>query len=88
MLDLEWYKMSDQSITPTTLPERIAPLVHLVRGERVLLDADLAKLYGVETGTLNRSVKRNMDRFPIDFMFQLTSTEWHNLKCQIGIAIS
>jgi hypothetical protein len=60
--------------------------VHIVRGERVLLDADLAGLYGVSTGALNRAVKRNAERFPEDFMFMLTSQEWGALKCQIGIS--
>jgi len=71
-------------ITPK--PESLAQLVFLIRGEKVLLDADLAMLYGVETGALNRAVKRNIDRFPDDFMFQLSSEDWENLKCQIGIS--
>ena len=49
-------------------------------------DRDIAKLYGVETGALNRQVKRNEERFPEDFMFRLSSEEWENLKCQIGIS--
>ena len=53
-------------------PENLAQLVFLVRGEKVLLDADLAMLYGVETGALNRAVKRNVERFPADFMFLLS----------------
>jgi len=53
-----------------------------------LLDADLAMLYGVETGALNRAVKRNAERFPADFMLQLTPQEWEDLKCQIGISSS
>lgn len=73
-------------ITPK--PENLAQLVFLIRGEKVLLDADLAMLYGVETGALNRAVKRNIDRFPDDFMFQLDSKDWENLKCQIGISSS
>ena len=51
-----------------------------------MLDYDLAELYGVETGALNRAVKRNADRFPDDFMFQLTAEETQNLKCQFGIS--
>jgi hypothetical protein len=54
----------------------------MVRGEKVLLDSDLAELYGVETKALNRAVKRNAKRFPEDFMFQLTRQEWSNLKSQ------
>lgn len=69
-------------------PENLAQLVFLIRGERVLLDADLAMLYGVETGALNRAVKRNVERFPADFLLQLTSEEWENLKCQTGISSS
>ena len=64
--------------------ERIETLIHLVRGEKVLLDADLAKLYGVETKALNRAVTRNRSRFPSDFMFQLTAEEVRTLRCQIG----
>jgi hypothetical protein len=69
-------------------PENLAKLVFFVRGEKVLLDADLAMLYGVETGALNRAVKRNAERFPADFMLQLTPQEWEDLKCQIGISSS
>ena len=73
---------------PTPKPENLAQLVLFIRGEKVMLDADLAMLYGVETGALNRAVKRNIARFPVDFMFQLTGKEWENLRCQIGISNS
>ena len=68
------------------LPETMdrQPLIRIIRGQQVMLDRDLATLYGVETGQLNRQVKRNIDRFPIDFMFQLTKKEYEDLKCQIG----
>ena len=56
----------------------------LIRKQRVMLSDDLALLYGVETKALNRAVKRNADRFPEDFMFQLARAEWDDLKCQIG----
>ena len=56
-------------------PENLAPLILFLRGEKVLLDSDLAGLYGVETRLLNRAVKRNRDRFPADFMFQLRRDE-------------
>ncbi len=56
----------------------------LLRGQKVLLDEQLASFYGVETKRLVRQVKRNNGRFPSDFMFQLTDEEWENLKCQIG----
>lgn len=57
-----------------------------VRGQSVILDADLAKLYGVPTGRLNEQVKRNKDRFPDDFMFQLTDKEWKTLRSQSAIS--
>ena len=53
-----------------------------------MLDADLATLYGVETGALVRAVKRNIDRFPEDFMFQLSTEEFRNLRCQTGTSSS
>ncbi len=55
-----------------------------LRGQKVILDSDLAALYGVETKALNRAVKRNAKRFPPDFLFQLTPAELGNLRCQIG----
>lgn len=57
-----------------------------VRGHRVMIDSDLAILYEVETGALNRAVQRNKIRFPEDFVFQLTETEEDFLRCQIGIS--
>ena len=68
--------------TLTPRPENIAGLVYFVRGEKVLLDADLAVLYGVQTKVLNQAVKRNLDRFPPDFMFQLTASEWAGSRSQ------
>ena len=62
--------------------ENVARLVHLVRGERVLFDADLAMLYGVTTKVLNQAVKRNGGRFPADFMFRLTAEEWKAVRAQ------
>ncbi|NDA26521.1 MAG: ORF6N domain-containing protein [Verrucomicrobia bacterium] len=62
----------------------LAGLVRWVRGERVMLDADLAALYGVETRALNRAVRRNARRFPSDFMFLIANEELVNLMCQIG----
>jgi hypothetical protein len=62
--------------------EHVATLVHSVRGERVLFDADLASLYGVSTRALNQAVSRNRNRFPDDFMFQLTSKEWVAIRSQ------
>ena len=65
-------------------PENLAQLVFFVRGEKVMLDADLARLYGVTTGNLNKAVKRNQARFPGDFMFQLNDKETENLIFQSG----
>ena len=58
--------------------------IYIVREQKVILDSDLAKLYGVETKMLNRAVKRNLERFPEDFMFQLTEDEDESLRFQIG----
>jgi hypothetical protein len=66
--------------------ERILHSIHVLRGERVLLDADLAALYGVETRVLVQAVKRNLARFPADFMFQLDEQEWADLRSQTGIS--
>ncbi|MDI1320848.1 MAG: ORF6N domain-containing protein [bacterium] len=59
-----------------------------LRGQKVLLDTDLAEIYGVETSALNRAVKRNSHRFPSDFIFQITREEFANLRCQFGISSS
>jgi hypothetical protein len=64
----------------------ISQKIYLIRSQQVMLDSDLAQLYETETGTLNRAVRRNIDRFPEDFMFQLTSKEFDFLRCQIGIS--
>ena len=65
-------------------PERIEGSILLLRGEKVLLDADLADLYGVETKALTRAVRRNQDRFPEDFAFQLSREEWDILRSRLG----
>ena len=59
-------------------------LIHNIRGQKVMLDSDLAMLYGVLTKNLNKAVKRNVQRFPEDFMFQLTDEEYESLRFQIG----
>jgi len=64
--------------------EQIALRIRLFRGQKVLLDSDLARLYGVTTGNLNKAVNRNRERFPEDFVFQLTAEEAQNLIFQIG----
>lgn len=66
--------------------ETIKNLIYVIRGQQVMLDSDLAMLYQVETGALNRAVKRNIKRFPEDFCFQLTESEYKNLRCQFGIS--
>ena len=59
-------------------------IIHFIRGERVILDSDLAKIYGVNTSRLNEQVKRNLSRFPSDFMFEITQEEFSNLKSQFA----
>jgi len=66
--------------------ERIEQSILLIRGQKVILDKDLAELYGVTTGNLNKAVNRNLDRFPDDFMFLLTEEEFKNLKFHFGIS--
>jgi len=71
----------------TTVPiESIVSKIVFIRDEKVMLDRDLAELYSVETGALNRAVKRNTERFPEDFMFQVTGEEAEVLRCQTGIS--
>jgi hypothetical protein len=68
--------------------DQLGRLIYEIRGERVMLDSDLASIYGVETKSLNRAVKRNADRFPRDFMLQISADEWQNSKYQIGTSSS
>jgi len=75
--------MSDMQ--PAFTLDAVTQRIFEIRGQRVMLDEDLAVLYGVETGALVRAVKRNLDRFPEDFIFQLSSEEWESLRRQIGI---
>ena len=65
---------------------RIERSILLIRGHKVMLDKDLAKMYGVTTGNLNKAVSRNIDRFPADFLFQLSTEELNNLKFHFGIS--
>ena len=67
------------------LIRQVAQVIRVIRGEKVLLDFDLAPLYGVTTGNLNKAVRRNRERFPSDFMFQLTAAEAESLIFQFGI---
>lgn len=71
----------DNQLAVPTIQSKIA----LIRDQQVLLDRDLARFYGVEVSQMNRQVKRNIERFPEDFMFQLTKAENEALKCQYGI---
>lgn len=66
--------------------DNLATRIYFVRGKKVMVDFDLAMLYGVETAQLKRAVRRNFERFPADFMFELTREELENLRCQIGIS--
>ncbi len=69
----------------TVIPdERIIRKIYYVRGKKVMFDKDLAKLYEVETKAMNRATKRNIERFPADFMFQLNEKEFENLRCHFG----
>ncbi len=74
-------KGSTRSIVPS---ERIERAILLIRSHKVILDRDLAMLYGVTTGNLNKAVTRNVHRFPSDFMFRLTKDEFENLKFHFG----
>ena len=80
--------ISDQQVHVVAVSDdgNIQALIKTIRGVQVILDRDVAGLYGVATGALNRQVKRNEERFPEDFMFRLSAEEWNNLKCQIGIS--
>jgi hypothetical protein len=71
------------AVVPDTF---IEAAIHVVCGMRVMLDMDLARVYKVSTGQLNRGVQRHRGRFPQQFMFQLTRQQYDNLKCQIGIS--
>jgi len=64
--------------------EVVTRKIHYIREHKVILDRDLAELYGVETSQLKRAVRRNIDRFPPDFMFELTKVEHENLRCHFG----
>ena len=68
------------------IESNVASKIHVIRDIEVMLDSDIAELYGVETKYLNRQVKRHIERFDDDFVFQLTDDEFSDLKCQIGTA--
>ena len=73
--------MSDELIiSDNKQADNIKDAIYEIRGQKVMLDRDLAVIYGVETRILNQAVKRNLDRFPSDFMFQLTKEEWRDIE--------
>ena len=76
---------SEMIITNNPQSDNIRNLIYEVRGQKVMLDHDLAEMYEVEVSQLKRQVRRNIDRFPQDFMFELTSEEVTALRCQNGI---
>ena len=65
-------------------PENVVSSIYFIRGEKVMLDSDLALMYEVETKVLKRAVRRNIQRFPLDFMFELSREEYNSLRSQIG----
>ena len=82
-------KRPKSTVRNTMIPvERIEQCIFLMRGQKMLLDSDLALLYQVETKSLTRAVKRNIERFPDDFMFQLTDDEFADLRRQFGTSSS
>lgn len=83
MLQIRRY-MTDKIVG---LPDEVVlSKIYMIRDQKVMLDSDLAELYGVETGRLNEQVKRNLYRFPEDFMFQLSNEEWESLISQFAIS--
>lgn len=81
-------KAEPKAVSSTLIPEQVAPLVIRLRRENVIIDSDIAGLYGVTTGNLNKAVVRNRERFPEDFMFQVTQEEFDNLVFQNGTSSS
>ena len=77
--------MTENKVTEIMLPdELIINKIYVIRGKKVMIDRDFAELYGVETKQLKRAVKRNLKRFPEDFMFELKQSEFENLRSQFG----
>ena len=74
---------NEKSIIPSDVTnEDIKNLIYMIRGKQVMLDSDVAMLYHYETKKINQAVKRNIERFPENFCFQLTESEMENLRCQ------
>lgn len=76
--------MAKKELQVLVAEQKILNKIYVIRDEKVMLDKDLAEMYGVETKQLKRQVKRNIERFPKDFMFELTKKEFENLRYQIG----
>lgn len=80
--------MAKKAATKSVTLAQIEGVIHIVRGQRVMLDSDLAELYGIQTKVLNQAVARNAERFPEDFAFQLTEQEfatWRPSKTALGL---
>ena len=87
LLPLEYLVAAEPSADYTAVAPPDAAItgrIHIIRGQKIMLDRDLAELYGVETKHLKRQVRRNLGRFPEDFMFELTAAEWATLRYQFG----
>ncbi len=76
--------MAKKELQALVAEQKILNKIFIIRGQKVMIDEDLSEMYGVETKHLKRQVKRNIERFPKDFMFQLTIKEFENLRCQFG----
>jgi len=74
--------MAQKELEDLAKEQKILNRIYMIRGEHVMLDKDLAEMYGVETKVFNQSIKRNKERFPDDFMFRLSDKEWVNLRSQ------
>lgn len=85
MYDLSKIMEKDAQTIVLAIPDEVLMnKIYLIRGQKVMIDSDLSDLYGVETRRLNEQVKRNIPRFPVDFMFQLSEDEFKNLKSQFA----
>ncbi len=82
--DMPFWHIKKEGLNVKKPPQAIEKMIYVVRGQKVMLDSDLAELYGVETKMLKRAVKRNIGRFPSDFMFEFTKEELINWRYQFG----
>lgn len=81
---VSWVSLEELTMKDLVPEERIVKGIYLIRDKKVMMDRDLAALYGVDTAQLKRAVKRNIERFPPDFMFELTKQELEDWRCQFG----